>query len=278
MRVRACVLLPVLVAFAIEAQGQTSVAPQKVTVPSGSLKLGALFWHPEGTGPFPAVLFNHGSGASPERQSAQAAAIGPVFARHGYALLFLFRRGSGLSANQGISAADAMARTLAKNGQAAGNKTQMRLLEKDHLSDALAGLAWLRARSDVDPNRIAVAGHSFGGSITLLMAERDSRIRAALDFGGAANSWEASPELRARLLKAIRRASAPIFFIQAANDYSVAPTKVMDAEMSRLDRPHSARIYPAEGQTPEEGHDFIFRRVDLWEPDVFAFLQKHVKP
>src|SRR5262249_33084684 len=266
-----------LSAAAIAVQAQSSVGPQTVTVRSGSLKLRALLWRPNGQGPFPAVLFNHGSGASPERQSSQAVTVGPIFARHGYVLLFLFRRGSGLSANQGISAADAMARA-SKKGQAARNKMQMRLLENDQLNDALAGLAWLRARSEVDPNRIAVAGHSFGGSITLLMAQMDSRIRAALDFGGAANSWLASPELRARLLEAVGHAQAPIYFIQAANDYSVAPTEAMDAEMSRLGKPHSTRIYPAEGQTPEEGHDFIFRRVDLWEPDVFVFLQKYMKP
>jgi len=277
MRIPFCVfVLITLIAVAARVQGQTAVGPETVTVHSGSLKLRALLWRPEGSGPFPAILFNHGSGASRERQLAQAAAVGPVFARHGYVFLFLFRRGSGLSENQGTSVATAMSRALAVKGQAGKNKVQLSRLEKDDLSDALAGLAWLRARSEVDPNRIAVAGHSFGGSITLLMAEKDARIRAAIDFGGAANSWEKSPDLRARLLDAVRRAGSPIFFVQAANDYSIKPTEIMNTEMARLGKPHDARIYPAVGQTPEEGHDFVFRSVAVWEPDVFAFLQKYI--
>jgi len=66
--------------------------PETVVVQSGTLKLRALLWHPGGHGPFPAVLFNHGSGNTPENQAGQAAAVGPVFAKHGYVLLFVYRR------------------------------------------------------------------------------------------------------------------------------------------------------------------------------------------
>ena len=44
----------------------------------------------------------------------QAEVLGPVFARHGYVFLYLFRRGVGLSADQGTNAVDAM------NSEAAG--------------------------------------------------------------------------------------------------------------------------------------------------------------
>ena len=37
-----------------------------VEVRSGSVTLHALLWRPQGRGPFPAVLFNHGSGRTPE--------------------------------------------------------------------------------------------------------------------------------------------------------------------------------------------------------------------
>jgi hypothetical protein len=31
------------------------------------------------------------------------------------------------------------------------------------------------------------------------------------------------------------------------------------------------------GQTAEEGHGFVYSRVTSWEPDVFAFLDQHVR-
>jgi carboxymethylenebutenolidase len=76
-------------------------APEVVTVRSGAVTLHALLWRPAGQGPFPAVLFNHGSGRSRAELETlgayerQAEVVGPVFARHGYVLLYLFRRARG---------------------------------------------------------------------------------------------------------------------------------------------------------------------------------------
>jgi carboxymethylenebutenolidase len=267
--------------IAARAEGQ---GPDTVVVQSGALSLRALLWRPEGRGPFPAVLFNHGSwprdtrSGRPAREIfAQAASLGPVFARHGYVFLFLFRRGAGLSAGQGTHAGDLLERELAANGQAARNRLQVRLLERDELTDALAGLAFLRALPEVDSQRVAVAGHSFGGSLTLLLAERDSTLAAAVDFAGAAASWEPSPELRARLLTAVGATTVPIFFIHAANDYSLAPGKALAAEMARLGKPHRIKIFPPFGTTASQGHNLVDLSPVTWERDVFAFLDEHMR-
>jgi carboxymethylenebutenolidase len=83
--------------------------------------------------------------------------------------------------------------------------------------------------------------------------------------------------LRARLLAAVGHTTVPIFFIQAENDYSVAPAKELSAEMERLGKPHRVRIYPPVGQTADDGHAFVFLRVGAWEPDVFDFLQERMR-
>lgn len=254
-------------------------APDTVVIPSGRLKLKALLWKPDGRGPFPAVLFNHGSWPTNSRSGrpareifAQAATLGPVFAHHGFVFLFLFRRGAGLSASQGVSTADQLDRALEADGPEARNRLRLQLLETDELSDALAGLAFLRALPEVDSRRVAIAGHSFGGSLTLLLAERDSSVTAAVVFAGAAAGWETSPELRARLITAVDATTVPIFFIHAANDYSVAPGKALAAEMARLGRPHRVKIYPPFGTTGSDGHNIVELSVATWEDDVFAFL------
>jgi len=207
----------------------------------------------------------------------QAAALGPVFARHRYVFLFLFRRGVGLSAGQGSHAGDLLQTELATGGQEARNRLQLRLLENDELSDARAGLDFLRSLATVDSRRIAIAGHSFGGSLTPLLLERDSTIRGAILFGSAAGSWESSPELRARLLSAVDRLAVPVFFIHAANDYSTAPGKALAAEMTRLKKPRYLRIYPAFGASPSDGHNLVDLGVAIWEHDAFNFLDNHVR-
>ncbi len=61
--------------------------------------------------------------------------------------LYLFRRGVGLSADQGTNAIDLMSGELAAHGQAARNRLQLQLMEDREMSDALSGLAYIRVAS-----------------------------------------------------------------------------------------------------------------------------------
>jgi dienelactone hydrolase len=246
-----------------------------VVVASGPLKLQAIVHRPDGPGPFPAVLFNHGSGllVVPDLER-----LGDLFARHGYVFLCVNRRGQGLSSGQGVDSAGVLDLEREKHGQDASNRLQLQLLETDQLGDAGASLAFLRSLPEVDSHRIAVVGHSFGGSLTLLLAERDRAVRAMVVFGGAAASWPRSAPLRARLLAAVNGISVSTLLVYAANDYSLAAAHALDAEMSRLAKPHELRIYPASGGTAAKGHNLVFRAPATWEHDVFAFLDEHVRP
>jgi dipeptidyl aminopeptidase/acylaminoacyl peptidase len=58
----------------------------------------------------------------------------------------------------------------------------------DHLNDVIAGLSFLKTLPQVEANHIVAAGHSLGGQLSPLVAERDSTIRAAVTVGTAA-SW-----------------------------------------------------------------------------------------
>jgi dienelactone hydrolase len=286
MRTLHFVALALLLAFTPVASAvdrSQSIGHETVVIPSGTLRLKGFFWKPAGAGPFPAVLFSHGRSNDPQQHTgtltitAAAQTLGPVFVKHGYAFLYLFRRGEGPSADQGSFIGDILQREEAAKGKEARQHLQFVLLTTDHLDDVTAGLSFLRNLPEVDAHRIAVAGHSFGGQLTLLEAERDSTIRAAVTFAAAANSWEGSSELRERLLTAVRKTTVPVMLLHAANDYSVAPGQAMAGELARLAKPHLLKIYPPVGKTPNDGHNFVYTAVDQWEPDVFEFLDEHVR-
>src|SRR5260370_32885671 len=176
---------------AMAAEGKAAEQPETVEIHNASVNLHALLWRPQGRGPFPTVLLNHGSGRTREElerlgpYERQADILGPVFARHGYVFLYLFRRGVGLSADQGRNAVELMNSEFAAHGQEARNALQVRLLENGDMSDALSGLTFLRARPELDGHDVAVIGHSFGGSLTLLLAEREPALRPVEVFYGA---------------------------------------------------------------------------------------------
>jgi carboxymethylenebutenolidase len=278
------VLVPlVLMLTAATAWGQASGAPETVLIHSGSATLHAMLWRPQGRGPFPGILLNHGSGRTREDlepfgpYERNAEKLGPVFARHGYVFLYLFRRGVGLSTDQGANAVDLMNSESAAHGQEARNALQMQLLENREMDDALSALKFLRALPYVDAKEVALVGHSFGGSLTVLMAEREPNLRAVVVFSGAGYSFDRSPELRVRLLAAVDHIAAPVFFIHAENDYSLSSGKVLDARRQQIGKPHRLRIYPPIGHTLDDGHDFLHLGVNIWEPDVFAFLDENMQ-
>jgi len=265
-------------ALPAEARGQPSAFMEVIEVRSGELTLAAQVWRPFGSGPFPALLFNHGSYSTDDPLApSDPATLGTVFARHGYVFLWLHRQGVGLSSAQGMSDGNQMARALRAEGVDGLNRVQLHLLENEQMNEATAALVALKARADVDPRRIGVVGHSFGGSLSLLMAARDREIRAAVIFGGAAGSWNQSPVLRERLLAAVRHMSAPTFFIHAENDYSTAPGSALAVEMQRSGKPYALKIYPAFGADRRAGHNIVFRSVPTWESDVFTFLDARLR-
>lgn len=282
-RAFAMAMLVLAASSATRATGQSTGGPETVVVHNGPVTLHALLWRPQGRGPFPAILLDHGSGRTREElerlgpYEGQAEILGPVFARHGYVFLFLFRRGVGLSTDQGANAVDLMNSEFAAHGQDARNALQLRLLENRELSDAAAALALLRGLPGVDARKVAIVAHSFGGSLAILQAEREPDLRAVVIFSGAGYSWDRSPELRARLLTAVEHVRAPVFFIHAANDYSLNPGKALDARLEQFGKPHRLKIYPPIGRTPEDGHSFPLLGVSIWEPDVFAFLDEYMR-
>jgi pimeloyl-ACP methyl ester carboxylesterase len=119
---------------------------------SADLELRAKLVLPKGAGPFPAVVFVHGSG----RESAVDSYFNPyLFAAHGIAGLVYDKRGTGGSD---------------------GSYSQNFHLLSD---DTAAAVEWLRSRPEIDPENIHLAGYSQGGWIAPLAATK-AKVRSLL--------------------------------------------------------------------------------------------------
>jgi dipeptidyl aminopeptidase/acylaminoacyl peptidase len=75
-----------------DALGQTA-RPEEVKFPSAKLALHGVLYKPEGNGPFPAILYNHGS----EKDPGSKPALGVFFSSRGYVFFVPHRRGHGRS-------------------------------------------------------------------------------------------------------------------------------------------------------------------------------------
>src|SRR3954471_14626195 len=78
----------------------TPAAAEEVSFSNGNVQLKGVLYKPETPGPFPVLLFNHGS--APGMANRQAFdKLGPLFVQHGWAFFAPYRRGQGLSAAAG---------------------------------------------------------------------------------------------------------------------------------------------------------------------------------
>jgi carboxymethylenebutenolidase len=189
-----------------------SARPEEVKFPSANLELHGFLYKPQGGGPFPAVLYNHGSEQNPGSKSV----LGEFFSSRGYVFFVPHRRGHGRSPYDSYVAS--------LYAQGAGGRIA---LHETHLEDQLAALVYLKQLSQGDPSRIAVAGCSYGGIQTVLAVEANADqklgLRSTIDFAGGAMSWR-SLSLRDRMVRAVRKATIPVLLIQAENDYDLGPS------------------------------------------------------
>src|SRR5215469_445516 len=237
MKVYSALATLLVAASTVCAQETPPSSAKPVSFPSPGGTLYGFLYSPQGKGPFPAVLWNHGSEKRPGWQPELAS----FYNSHGFVFFLPHRHGQGRSSGPYIMDELRGSRDpiLAVEAQRAAN------------DDVVAAMNWLKTRPEVDRSRIVVSGCSFGGIQTLLTAEKGLGARAFIAFAPAAQSWSIAA-LDQMLEHAVEHSKAPVFILQAKNDYNTQPAEVL----GKIAKAHGgqARIYPGFGNTPQEGH------------------------
>ena len=139
-----------------------AVAEQELTVPVGAepdgevVALDATVFTPDLPGPHPAVLLAHGFGGSKSDLAEQARSL----AERGYVVMTYSARGFGAS-----------------GGRIHLNAPAYEVADAQVLLDRLAALPDVELDAPGDP-RVGVAGGSYGGALSILLAGQDPRVDA----------------------------------------------------------------------------------------------------
>jgi len=249
----------------------------QVSFRSGSLTLAGYAYHPPGNGPFPTVIWNHGSEKNPGG-GPQFDSVAAVFVPAGFAVFAPVRRGHGGS--EGGYIVDTLNAARAK-GDGSERAMLVRLHETQQLDDQLAGVAFAKTLPFVDARRLVVAGCSFGGIQTLLAAERARSVgfRAGFSISPAAQTWNVTPELQERLKRAARTIDIPVLLIMPPRDASLEPARVLGAEASRAGkRQFRTKVYPATMPDSQQVHCFGGAKgFHNWATDAVELFRSAVK-
>jgi uncharacterized protein len=134
---------------------------ENVRFANSGVTLAGSLYIPKGPGPYPAVVFLHGSG--PEIRWGASRFLSDYFARRGIATLIYDKRGTGQSTGDW---------RLADFSALAG--------------DALAAMRFLKTRHLIDPQKIGIYGHSQGGTIAPLVASLTPEVAFVISAAGSA--------------------------------------------------------------------------------------------
>jgi hypothetical protein len=246
------------------------ITPREIAFNSGPYGLKGWLHLPPGPGPFPCLITNHGSGIDKGTLDVSRPGTASLLMSWGIASFLPHRRGYGCS--QGPAWREEVS---APYGTDAYDRQIAARLDAES-DDVLAALAVVEALPEIDTRHIGVMGSSFGGTTTLLAAAKTSRFTCAIDFAGAAMNWDRTPGLRALMLQAAARLTMPVFFAQAANDYSIRPTLELAKSLDGTGKIVQSRVFPSFGVNPNEGHLLESRGPTIWAADVRNFLERYL--
>lgn len=242
-------------------------------------KIPAWIYKPRGSGPFPVVVSIHGG---PESQAR------PFFASTYQ--LWLEKLGVAVIVPN-------------VRGSSGYGKTYVKLdngfKREDSVKDIGALLDWIDTQPDLDKDRVAVFGGSYGGYMVLASAVHFSdRLRAAVDIVGISSfvtflentqdyrrdlrrveyGDERDPEMRAHLEKispvnSVEKIKVPLFVVQGENDPRVPVTESIQMVAALREQGETVWYMNA----LNEGHGYRKKENrDIYQQATVLFLRTHL--
>lgn len=204
-------------------------------------RMGCYVSAPEGGGPYPAVVvIQHAGGVDAFIQG-----MTDRFAAEGYVGIApdLYHREDPNSSDDAL--------------------TRMgRLRDTNIVKDVLATIEHLKSLPEVRGDRIGITGFCMGGRVAYLMAAHSPDLKAAVVFygGNIMVPWGEGPapfELSERI-------TCPVLGLFGEEDPNPSPADVakLDAELTRLDKPHEFHSYAG------AGHAFMNQDRPSYRPEA----------
>jgi len=264
------VITSVLCLEALAASGQSKYVD--VHYLSDGLRIQAYLYKPDGAGPFPAVIYNHGSRAGRERRPVPFEYIGEFLNPAGYVVLVSERRGYGNSDGP----------TWPED--VGNNRGRFVARLQRETDDVLAAVDYLRTLPFVDARRIGIMGWSFGGIVTMFAVSRSIAFGAAVNQAGGALTWNDNAGVRNALVAAAEKTTTPTLLLVAENDRTTDSITTLDEIFGKRGVEHRTVIYrPFVSHergfaSAAPGHQvFSAQGVSVWRRDVLDFFARYLR-
>lgn len=239
-----------------------------IMIPAGAGQTALLqttVFRPNGPGPFPLLVINHGKEAGDPRYQSRDRFIhmATAFVRRGYAVLVPMRQGfassTGIYADHGCN--------MTANGVA-------------HAADVLDTIAYARKQAWVDAERIVIAGQSYGGMATIALGTQAvPGVRGLINFAGGLRDDGAGCDWRAELVRAFavygEGNKIPSLWMYGINDSLFGPELVNRMHTAFVRAGGRVRLHEF-GSFKRDAHGMLASRdgEKIWWGEAERFLRE----
>lgn len=237
------------------------------------VRLEAVIFKPDGAGPFPLAVINHGStggGRDPAvaKQTWFAADLADFLNARGWMVAFPQRRGRGKSDglyDEGFS-------ENRKLGYACDTERSLRGADRA-LSDIDAAIAALRRRPDVAPAPVLIGGQSRGGVLAVAYAGlHPAQISGVINFVGGwlGEACSSASAVNQALFERGAHYARPTIWLYGQGDpfYSIAHSR---SNFAAFEKAGGLGSFFEFGGSPNPGH-LVFLDPDLWSGPIGKYL------
>lgn len=233
------------------------------------LRLEGFLYRPSPPGPFPVLIFNHGSTGVlkvPPTSTVffRYAEVARFFVERGWAVLIPMRRGRGASDGDYLERYDCDRATLSTGVDRA-------------VEDMDAVIAYISAQSWADTSRLLLGGMSRGGLLSVVYpSRRPTKAKGVINFAGGWAIERCDDRVRFNtemFAEAGRGTKLPMLWLYAENDQNYGPRAIRSYHQAFTLAGGKAelQIFPP---IPYDGHILLPASVDAWRTAVGEFLTR----
>lgn len=239
-----------------------------ISYPSYDLKIYGMMNVPDGNGPFPVVILNHGYFNQASFSSGDGThSMADILAAKGYITLASDYRGFGKSENDGLGS---------------------RGHRPEYAIDVLNLIASVPSLDKADPSKIGIWGHSMGGEVALRVAEATDKVKAivlwaptsarssdnARFYGGRRSTPSTNPgQDGASPIDYLRYISAPISLHQGLADTEVNPEWSKELNETLKDEGKEVEYF----EYPGQDHNFKNLGWDVISKRTIELFDRYLK-
>ena len=233
--------------------------------PDLSASLQTTVFRPNGPGPFPLLIINHGKDPGEPHSQARDRFIfmATAFVKRGYAVMVPMRQGfansTGVYADHGCD--------MTANGHA----------QADDVFDVIT---FARGQKWIDDSRIVIAGQSYGGLATIALGTQAvPGVRGLINFAGGLRDDGNHCDWRSELVRAFgsygESNKIPSLWLYGTNDSLFGPDLVARMHKAFVNSGGSARLHEF-GAFKRDSHGMVASRdgEKIWWREAEKFLRE----